>query len=49
VVQVDVFNEWLDSGPFLDLFAAHDLGDFTGSSFNTSNESMAKLSLLREY
>jgi len=44
MVQVKVFDEWLNSSSLLDLLLAHNLSDSSGSSFNTSDQSMAELS-----
>jgi hypothetical protein len=46
MVQVDEFNERLDSDSLLDLLIAHDLGDLSGSSGDTGNEGMSELSFL---
>ena len=46
VVQVKIFDEWLNSGSLFDLLLAHDLSDFSGGSFNTSDEGMTELSFL---
>lgn len=46
MVQVDVFNEGLDSESSLNFLIAHDLGNLEGSSSDTSNEGMSELSFL---
>ena len=46
MVQVKIFDEWLNSGSLLDLLLAHDFSNSSGSSFNTSNEGMSEFSFL---
>lgn len=48
MVQVKVFDEWLNSGSLLDLLLAHNLSNSSRSSFNTSDQSVAELSGLYE-
>lgn len=47
MVQVEVFDERLNSSSLLDLFLAHDSGDFSRSSFDTGNEGMTEFSFLK--
>jgi len=47
MVEVDVLDEGLDGGSLFDFLGTHSLGDLSGRSLNTSNESVAELSVLR--
>ncbi len=48
MVQVKIFDERLNSSSLLDLLLAHGFSDSSGSSFDTSNESVAELSFLMQ-
>ena len=47
VVVVDVFDEGLHSAFSIKLFGTHLLGNLSGITFNTNNESVAKLFVLK--
>lgn len=49
MVKVDVLNERFNGSSLFDLLGTHSLCDFAWSSFNTSNESMAELSVLQKF
>jgi hypothetical protein len=49
MVQVDVFNERLDSESSLDFLIAHDLGNLEGSFGDSGNEGVAELSFLENF
>ena len=46
MVEVDVLDEGLDGSSLFDFLRTHSLGDLSGRSLNTSNESVAELSVL---
>ena len=48
MVQVKIFDERLNSSSLLDLLLAHGFSNFSGGSFDTSNEGMAEFSFLME-
>ena len=47
MVLVDVFDEGLHSAFSIKLFGTHLLGNLSGITFNTNNESVAKLFVLK--